>query len=93
MRGNWSNKVDKIQPAVIKIFETAGFSVDTNSKAGTPDLTVAVNEEITFMVEVKSTPNAKLTPAQVKFHKKWKGKIYVVRSIEDAEKVVNEYRL
>lgn len=88
----FSNKVDVIQKPVIKIFEMAGFSVAVNSQAGMPDLTVALDESTTFYIEVKSGKNARLTAPQEVFRARWKGRIYIVRSVEDAERIVDEYK-
>lgn len=62
---------------------------------GFPDLAVGFRGENTFL-EVKDgskPPSArKLTPEQVVWHSQWRGKVFVVESVEQAVRVVTQPR-
>ncbi len=81
-----ARKVDQNHSVIVRGLRALGFSVLDLSGVGRGcvDLIAARNGK-NYMVEVKRDNKAKLTPAQVKFHASWKGKISVVRSIEDLE--------
>ena len=63
-----------------QVFSLAGVG------RGVPDLLIS-KHGYTALVEVKRDDKAKLTPAQIKFHASWAGKIYVVRSLGDLERI------
>lgn len=84
-------KLDSNQPEIVSQLKAAGYSVVSlaSMHKGIPDLLVGKNE-ITVLIELKSTKNAKLTPDQQKFRECWFGGYYVCRSFDDVEKVFNE---
>lgn len=81
-------KVDGIQPATVKALRKVGASVACTHEIGHgfPDLLVCYKNELTLM-ELKM-PNGKLTPDEVRFHQTWRGKIYMVHSVEEALKAI-----
>jgi hypothetical protein len=86
-------RTDANQPAIVKALRLAGASVAITSEmgGGFPDLVVA-KHGITFMVEVKDPTAAKadrqLTPNQKNFHESWRGKIFVVETVEEALQIL-----
>jgi hypothetical protein len=72
-------RVDLDQRAVIARLEEMGFSVLNLSAVGhgCPDLLVGKDGK-NFLLEIKSK-NGTLTPAQIEFHKNWKGHSGVVK--------------
>jgi len=87
-------RVDANHASIVKALRDAGCGVLDLSAVGKgcPDLLVHPPTypecRIAVMLEVKdgSKPPSerKLTPAQVKFHAKWKGWISVVTSVDEA---------
>jgi Holliday junction resolvase len=54
---------------------------------GFPDLVVGRNRQ-TFLLEIKA-PHGNRTPTQIEFHARWRGgPLHVVRSVEEALRVV-----
>lgn len=78
------------EDAIIETFEALGWSV---VKSPPLDLIIGKRDR-TVLIEVKDgskTPSGqKLTKAEVKFIKGWRGEVYIVRSAEDA-RTVNAY--
>ena len=80
--------VDENQPAVVKLFRKLGWSVQVLSTVGggVPDIIVGKNQ-VNLFVEIKDgnkPPSArKLTTAQVKWHKEWRGNVHIVISEDD----------
>lgn len=80
---------DGNQSAIVKALRAVGASVAPCHTVGQgfPDLVVAYRGE-TFLLEVKDPAQPKhrheLTPAQVTFHEKWRGKITIVFTIAEA---------
>jgi hypothetical protein len=82
--------------AALRRYQDVSVCPMSSAPPGFPDLVVATPSK-TVLLEVKmpygtdggkSAHNQKLTPAQEKFHAAWKGKIFIVRSPEEAIKCV-----
>jgi hypothetical protein len=54
---------------------------------GCPDLLVAKNG-VTFLLEVK-TPKGRLSETQKEFFDTWNGRVYLVRSAEEATELID----
>ena len=78
------HKVDVNQPKIVEELRDLSFSVAVTSAAGKgfPDLVVGRAGQ-NYLFEVKS-PGGKLTPAQIKFSKKWRGQWNVIETTEQA---------
>lgn len=75
-----------------------GFSVEDTHMIGDgfPDILVARDEWFTALVEIKDgekiPSKQKLTPDEVEFHRKWKGRIITANSPQDAaEQLLNAW--
>lgn len=81
-------KVDANQPEIVKALRKIGASVACVHEIGHGfvDLLVGFRGANT-MLEVK-IPKGKLTPDEVRFHESWRGKIYIVHSVEEALKAI-----
>lgn len=77
-------KTDKNQAEIVRALRGIGASVQSLAPVGkgVPDLLVGYNG-VNFLMEVKMD-KGKLTDDQVQWHGAWMGKVYIVRSIEDA---------
>lgn len=89
----YAARIDENQPDIVKALYQAGCDVQTLAAVGKgcPDLLVSVGGK-NYLLEVKnpSKPKAdqKLTPAQVKWHKAWRGQVDIVKTIDEALKAV-----
>ena len=83
------NRVDLNQSAVVKALRSVGASVEITNQQGDgyPDLTVGIFGK-NYLMEVKNGKYWKLTPDQVIFHDKWKGKIYIVETPDEALRAI-----
>lgn len=87
------NAKDDNQDEIVAALRKAGVSVTPTSQAGEgfPDL-VCGRAGVNYLLEVKDgnkfPSEQKLTPKQVKWHKRWKGSATVVNSVEQAFKAV-----
>ena len=81
-------KIDRNQPEIVKALRDAGATVQILSTVGKgcPDLLVGYNE-VNYLLEVKYE-DGKLTPDQRVFHSQWNGKLHIVRSPEEAIRIV-----
>lgn len=85
-------RVDANQPDIVAVFRRHGFSVLHLHQIGhgCPDILIAKYGR-SYLVEIKdgSQPfhKRKLTPDEEKFLLSWKGKAYVVCSVESAEEL------
>ena len=90
-------KIDANHSQVVAALRQCGANVLSLAAlgAGVPDLLVCFHGQ-TVLVEVKDgdkPPSARrLTPDQQQFHEQWRGKIYIVNSVEEAVFVLNELR-
>ena len=81
-------KIDRNQPEIVKALRDAGATVQILSTVGKgcPDLLVGYNE-VNHLLEVKMD-DGKLTPDQRVWHAQWNGRVNVVRTAEQAVKLV-----
>lgn len=77
---------DANESEIIQALMLAGASVRQLSGTGLPDLLCAIDGR-NFLLEVKM-PDGKLTEDQFEFFETWEGQVEVVRSIEEALKVI-----
>lgn len=95
------SRVDENQPTIVKALRRAGCSVQILSAVGEgcPDLLVTrpYYPHHTMLMEIKDgkkPPSAReLTPAQIKFHREWKGVIHVVTSEDEALEAAGVVRI
>ena len=82
-------KVDDNQAEIVKALRKIGCSVQVLSSVGEgcPDLLVGYRG-VNYLLEVKdgSKPpsHRKLTPDQISWHGRWRGKVSVVGSVDEA---------
>jgi Holliday junction resolvase len=83
-------KVDNNQREIVKALRAAGHHVLSLAAIGKgiPDLLVTTGDE-TFLAEVKDGTGKKLTPDQVEFHAKWKGRIEIFTGVEQALEITD----
>ena len=83
---------DTNQPEIVEALRDVGGLVLDLHEVGAdcPDVLVLFREVLTLL-EIKS-PGGKLTPGQQVFHDLWRvaarGRVYIVRSVEDAYRAV-----
>ena len=76
-------RVDANQAEIVRDLRAIGCSVAITSTVGDgfPDLVVGISN-LNYLVEIKDgskPPSArKLTPAQVDFHRDWRGSVHVI---------------
>ena len=77
------HRTDTNHKEITEAFRILGYSVFDASKmgGGFPDIVVGKNG-VNYLVEIK-TAKGKLNPKQKAFHKKWLGKIYIVKTINE----------
>lgn len=77
---------------IAQAFRRLGWTVHDTSQVGGgfPDLVVA-NGGVNLLVEVKDgakPPSArKLTPAEQEFHARWRGRVVVIKSVDDVVRI------
>jgi Holliday junction resolvase len=90
-------KTDANQAEIVAAFRRLGWSVASLHRVGdgVPDLLVA-RGGINVLVEVKDgakVPSArKLTPEQVEFFVSWRGRIEIVKTVDDVIALLQESR-
>ena len=85
---NYGAKRDHNELEIVNALRAIGASVAHLSSKGIPDLLVSFRNKL-YLMEVKK-PKGKLTPDQIKFHKSWKGEIYIVRTVQEAIEILNK---
>lgn len=86
-------RVDMNHKLIVRALRDVGASVQSLADIGkgVPDLLVARNDSM-WLMEVKDgslPPSRKrLTEDEQNWHDKWRGKVYIVESVEDALKVI-----
>lgn len=81
-------KIDLNQPAIVEALRAVGVSVVSLASIGNgcPDLLAAKGDKA-WLIEVKG-PNGKLTPDQTEFMLNWSGTVHIVRSTDEALRLV-----
>lgn len=85
-------RVDDNHHEIVKAFRCAGASVKpVHTVKGFVDLIVGINGR-NLLIEVKDGSKAqsrrKLTECEQAFHDSWKGKIFIVESVDDVAKIL-----
>ncbi len=81
-------KRDVNEAEIVLALQYAGATVVRLSQKGVPDLLVGFNGH-NFLFEVK-TPKGSPTPDQVTFFETWEGSVHIVRSTEDALRIISQ---
>ena len=83
-------KIDANQNQIVDFLRDAGASVQSLASLGkgVPDLLVGWRG-INFAIEVKG-PKGALTSDQAKWHREWRGRVVIVRSVEDCKNLLSE---
>ena len=81
-------KIDLNQPAIVDALRKVGVSVVSLASIGQgcPDLVAAKGDKC-WLIEVKG-PKGKLTKDQERFILNWAGVVHIVRTVDDALKLV-----
>jgi hypothetical protein len=81
-------KIDRCQPEIVKALRDAGATVAITSQVGKgfPDIVVGYNE-VNYLMELK-VEDGKLTPDQRVFHSQWNGKVHIVRTSQEAIRLI-----
>lgn len=86
----YRGRVDQNQRSIADALRKAGYSVEflANNGGGCPDLIVGRADGANIFLEVKNPALEKnkrvLTPDQKVWHSRWKGRVAVVETIEQA---------
>lgn len=84
------SRADLNQSEIVKALRSVGATVHITSQVGSgfPDLVVGIFGK-NILIEVKNKDTyGKLSTEQLIFRDKWKGKIHLVESVDDALKVI-----
>jgi len=86
----WAKKVDVNQPEIVKFLHQVGAWIQHYHKAWKrcPDLLVGWQKS-RILMELKSTDKSKMTGEQLVWHDNWKGKVYIVRTVDEAMMALN----
>lgn len=81
-------KVDRCQPEIVKALREEGATVAITSQTGKgfPDIVVGYNG-VNYLFELK-VEDGKLTHDQRVFHSQWNGKVYIVRTSDEALRII-----
>jgi len=81
-------KVDLNQKEIVDALRKAGVSVHSTAKmgGGFPDLVVGKGDQY-WLMEIKGL-KGKLTEGQIKFLNEWKAAVHIVRTVDDALKII-----
>lgn len=90
-------RTDGNQTQIFKVFRGMGCTVLNLSNLGhSADALVAITPVRQPLIEIKdgSKPPSqrKLTPAEEKFHREWKGELYIINNEDEAIALVNRIR-
>lgn len=81
-------RVDSNQNEIVKALISMGYSVADTSHAGSgfPDIVIARAGGDAKLVEIKNPEGHRnrLTQKQQEFHTRWKGRLYVIESVDQA---------
>jgi len=83
------HRADDNQKEIVDALRDIGVSVLVLSQVGgnCPDLLISWHGE-NYLIEVKA-PKGKLSPGQKKFFDTWRGKVFIVRSVDEALELLN----
>lgn len=81
-------KVDANHKVIVDALRAIGVSVQSLADIGhgCPDI-VAAKGSMTWLIEIKG-PKGKLTPDQLKFIDGWRGTVHIIRTVDEAFKLV-----
>ena len=81
-------KIDVNQPLIVDALRAIGVSVQSLATVGKgcPDLVAAKGDKC-WLIEVKG-PKGKLTPDQERWIGNWRGTVHVIRTADEALKLV-----
>lgn len=82
----YAAKRDSNEAEIVAVLKAAGASVVQLSQEGVTDLLVGFNET-NFLLEVK-TGTGKLTAAQIDFFETWNGQKAIVRTPDEALRII-----
>ena len=87
-----AKRTDGNQTEIVAALRQVGaFVADTHTCAnGFPDLLVVRPDTFMFLVEVKSSAGAKLTPDEKEFMQRCPAHVHIVYSVEDALRLYSE---
>lgn len=78
------HRTDIIQKEIIKAARKLGYSAKSLSQVGGGLSDIILGKhKVNYLIEAKAGKKAKLTPAQQKFFKEWKGQLCRVNSVEE----------
>jgi hypothetical protein len=82
---SYARRIDGNHAEIVRVLTSCGATVLDLSRVGCgcPEICVGYLGENTFM-EIKANIKKKLTPAQVKFWERWKGKVVRINSPDEA---------
>ncbi len=77
-------RVDSNHAEIVKALRQVGVSVQSLATIGKgcPDILAAKGDKV-WMIEIKG-PKGKLTPDQVEWIGKWKGRVDIIRTVDEA---------
>lgn len=89
----YAAKIDRNQPEIVGALRAVGASVEPLHRVGKgcPDLLVGFRG-VNYLLEVKdgelAPSDRKLTKSQKEWHPAWRGKVVVVKSVDEALEVI-----
>lgn len=87
-------KIDANQTEIVKALRQVGASVQSlaSTGKGCPDLLVGFRG-VNWLLEIKDGQKVKsarkLTPDQIEWHESWRGRVYIVESVDQAISLLN----
>ncbi len=87
-------KIDANQTEIVKALHQVGASVQSlaSTGKGCPDLLVGFRG-VNWLLEIKDGQKVKsarrLTPDQIEWHESWRGRVYIVESVDQAISLLN----
>lgn len=92
-RAAMPKRVDANQAEIVEALRAVGCSVAITSDLGKGFVDIVVGRAgANFLMEIKdgrkSKSKRKLTPAEREFHQAWRGQVCVVKSVDDALRIV-----
>lgn len=83
-------KIDEVQPSIVEALRKVGASVVSLASIGQgcPDLLACKGDKL-WLIEVKG-PKGTLTDDQKRFILNWRGPVHIIRSADEALRLVGE---